>query len=111
MGIGPALAIPKLLEATGLKKEEIGIYEINEAFASQSLYSIRSVGLDMKNINPKGGAIAFGHPLGNNSLKLYFRLHWRSSSCNFIARTQETKEEIRCGIDVYCHWNGSCSFN
>jgi acetyl-CoA acyltransferase 1 len=67
MGIGPSLAIPKLLETSGLKKEEIGIYEINEAFASQSLYSIRKVGLDMKKVNPKGGAIAFGHPLGNSN--------------------------------------------
>ncbi|KAF2145083.1 uncharacterized protein K452DRAFT_356411 [Aplosporella prunicola CBS 121167] len=64
MGIGPALAIPKLLDYTGLSKEEIGIWEINEAFASQSIHCIRELGLDMDKVNPKGGAIALGHPLG-----------------------------------------------
>ncbi|KAF2803869.1 beta ketoadipyl CoA thiolase, TH2 [Mytilinidion resinicola] len=64
MGVGPAVAIPKLLEYTGVAKEEIGIWEINEAFASQALYCIRELGLDEEKINPKGGAIALGHPLG-----------------------------------------------
>ncbi|KAK8194817.1 beta ketoadipyl CoA thiolase, TH2 [Phyllosticta capitalensis] len=64
MGIGPALAIPKLLDYTGVKKEEIGIWEINEAFASQALYCIRELGIDEAKVNPKGGAIALGHPLG-----------------------------------------------
>lgn len=64
MGIGPALAIPKLLEYTGISKDEVGIWEINEAFASQSLYCIRKLGIDEEKVNPKGGAIALGHPLG-----------------------------------------------
>jgi acetyl-CoA acyltransferase 1 len=66
MGIGPAVAIPKLLEYTGVSKEDIGLWEINEAFASQALYCIRELGLEnsMDKINPKGGAIALGHPLG-----------------------------------------------
>ncbi|KAF2499955.1 thiolase [Lophium mytilinum] len=64
MGVGPAVAIPKLLEYTGVAKEEVGIWEINEAFASQALYCIRELGLDEEKINPKGGAIALGHPLG-----------------------------------------------
>lgn len=64
MGIGPALAIPKLLEYTGVEKSEIGIWEINEAFASQALYCIRTLGIDESKVNPKGGAIALGHPLG-----------------------------------------------
>lgn len=64
MGIGPALAIPKLLEYTGVSKDEIGIWEINEAFASQALYCIRTLGVDESKVNPKGGAIAIGHPLG-----------------------------------------------
>jgi len=64
MGIGPALAIPKLLDYTGVKKEEIGIWEINEAFASQAVYCVRELGIDMEKVNPKGGAIALGHPLG-----------------------------------------------
>lgn len=64
MGIGPALAIPKLLEYTGISKDDVGIWEINEAFASQSLYCIRKLGIDEEKVNPKGGAIALGHPLG-----------------------------------------------
>ncbi|RFU27590.1 hypothetical protein B7463_g8763, partial [Scytalidium lignicola] len=68
MGVGPAIAIPKLLEYTGIKKEEVDIWEINEAFASQAIYCIRQLGLEKAlaegKINPKGGAIALGHPLG-----------------------------------------------
>ncbi|KAK1077186.1 hypothetical protein LTR33_008293, partial [Friedmanniomyces endolithicus] len=64
MGIGPALAIPKLLDYTGVSKEEIGIWEINEAFASQAIYCVRTLGIDEDLVNPKGGAIALGHPLG-----------------------------------------------
>jgi len=64
MGIGPALAIPKLLSYTGVQKEEIGVWEVNEAFASQALYCIRELGIEEEKVNPKGGAIALGHPLG-----------------------------------------------
>ncbi|KAK9238677.1 Thiolase, N-terminal domain-containing protein [Lipomyces kononenkoae] len=64
MGIGPAVAIPKILNRTGLSKDDVDIYEINEAFASQALYCVRAVGIDPKKVNPNGGAIAFGHPLG-----------------------------------------------
>jgi acetyl-CoA acyltransferase 1 len=64
MGVGPAVAIPKLLESTGLKMDEVGIWEINEAFASQALYCIRKLGIGEERVNPKGGAIALGHPLG-----------------------------------------------
>ncbi|KAI0610858.1 3-ketoacyl-CoA thiolase B [Pyrenophora tritici-repentis] len=64
MGVGPAAAIPVVLQKTGLAKEDVDIYEINEAFASQCLYCINELGLDQKKVNPKGGAIAFGHPLG-----------------------------------------------
>jgi acetyl-CoA acyltransferase 1 len=64
MGIGPALAIPKLLHQADISKEDVGIWEINEAFASQAVYCIRELGLDESKVNPKGGAIAIGHPLG-----------------------------------------------
>ncbi|KIW08342.1 uncharacterized protein PV09_01260 [Verruconis gallopava] len=64
MGIGPALAIPKLLDYTGIQKEDVGIWEINEAFASQAVYCVRELGIDPGKVNPKGGAIALGHPLG-----------------------------------------------
>jgi acetyl-CoA acyltransferase 1 len=64
MGIGPAYAIPVALEKAGLKKEDISIFELNEAFASQATYCIEKLGLDKSKVNPKGGAIALGHPLG-----------------------------------------------
>jgi acetyl-CoA acyltransferase 1 len=64
MGIGPAVAIPMLLDSVGLTVAEVGIWEINEAFASQALYCIRKLGIDIETVNPKGGAIALGHPLG-----------------------------------------------
>lgn len=64
MGIGPIKAIPAALELTGLKKEDLDWIELNEAFASQSLAVIRELGLDMDKVNPLGGAIALGHPLG-----------------------------------------------
>lgn len=69
MGIGPALAIPKLLEYTGLDTSDVQVWEINEAFASQALYCIRTLGLEnkMDKVNPNGGAIALGHPLGATS--------------------------------------------
>lgn len=64
MGVGPAVAIPKLLEYTGIQTQDVGIWEINEAFASQALYCVRKLGIDESKVNPKGGAIALGHPLG-----------------------------------------------
>lgn len=64
MGVGPAIAIPKLLDYTGISKDDVGIWEINEAFASQALYCVRKLGIDESKVNPKGGAIALGHPLG-----------------------------------------------
>merc|ERR1719231_1057388 len=64
MGIGPAVAIPAVLKSTGLTKEDIDIYEINEAFASQAVYCVKKLGIPMDKVNPNGGAIALGHPLG-----------------------------------------------
>ena len=64
MGIGPAFAIPKLFEKAHLTKDDVDIYEINEAFASQALFSVEHVGLPLAKVNPVGGAIAMGHPLG-----------------------------------------------
>jgi acetyl-CoA acyltransferase len=64
MGIGPIAAIPAALKAAGLQLDDIGWIELNEAFAAQSLAVINSVGLDPAKVNPMGGAIALGHPLG-----------------------------------------------
>ena len=64
MGIGPKEAIPAALKAAGLKQDDIDWFELNEAFAAQSLAVIRDLGLDPSKVNPMGGAIALGHPLG-----------------------------------------------
>ena len=64
MGIGPAFAIPKLFEKAHITKDDVDIYEINEAFASQALFSVEHIGLPLAKVNPVGGAIAMGHPLG-----------------------------------------------
>ncbi len=65
MGVGPAYAIPKLLKKAGMKKEDIDLWEINEAFASQALYCCEDVlKLNMDKVNVNGGAVALGHPLG-----------------------------------------------
>ena len=70
MGIGPIEAIPKVLKQTGLKLKDIGLVELNEAFASQSLAVIGELGLDESIVNVNGGAIALGHPLGCTGAKL-----------------------------------------
>jgi acetyl-CoA acyltransferase len=70
MGIGPITAIPKVLSQVGLTLPEIGLIELNEAFAAQSLAVIRKLGLDESIINVNGGAIALGHPLGCSGAKL-----------------------------------------
>lgn len=68
MGVGPAYAIPALLSSLEINTEDVGVWEINEAFASQALYCVRKLGLDKAmqegRVNPRGGAIALGHPLG-----------------------------------------------
>jgi acetyl-CoA acyltransferase len=64
MGIGPKEAIPAALKSAGLSQDDLGWIELNEAFAAQSLAVMRELGLDPARVNPMGGAIALGHPLG-----------------------------------------------
>ena len=70
MGIAPVYAIPKALKQAGLKQDDMELIELNEAFASQSLAVVRELGLDMDKLNPNGGAISMGHPLGCTGAKL-----------------------------------------
>ena len=74
MGIGPVVAIPKALKLAGLTIEDIDVWELNEAFASQSLGVIRELGLDIDKVNFNGGAIALGHPLGATGSILTIRM-------------------------------------
>jgi acetyl-CoA acyltransferase len=97
MGVGPAVAIPKLLALAGLKTSDIGLWEINEAFASQALYSIRTIGIEdqMDRININGGAIALGHPLGCTGAKLCATL---------IANMQ--RKGVQYGVESMCIGGG-----
>jgi acetyl-CoA acyltransferase len=94
MGIGPAFAIPKVLKMAGLTSKDIDVFEINEAFACQALYSIRSVGIENRltagDINPNGGAIALGHPLGCTGAKLTAQLLYE------LKRRKAKRGSLRC---------------
>src|SRR3984957_8388056 len=74
MGIGPVEAVPKALKLAGLKLSDIGLFELNEAFASQSLAVVRTLGINPEIVNVNGGAIALGHPLGCTGAKLSVQL-------------------------------------
>ncbi|HXZ93864.1 MAG TPA: acetyl-CoA C-acyltransferase, partial [Burkholderiales bacterium] len=70
MGIGPVFAIPKLLKQTGMKIEDIGLWELNEAFAVQVIYCRDKLGIPAERLNVNGGAIAVGHPYGVTGSRL-----------------------------------------
>ncbi len=95
MGIGPSLAIPGVLEKTGLKVSDIGLVELNEAFAAQALYCMREVGLDESIVNVNGGAIALGHPLGCTGAKLTSTL-----------LHEMEKQDVKYGIVSMCIGGG-----
>ena len=97
MGVGPAYAIPKLLKLAGMDIKDVGLFEINEAFASQALYCIRQLGLenDMDKINVNGGAIALGHPLGCTGAKL----------CATLLRNMKERG-VKYGVESMCIGGG-----
>lgn len=74
MGVGPVVAVPKAVKLAGLELSDINLFELNEAFASQSIQVIRELGLDEEKVNVNGGAIALGHPLGCTGAKLTLSL-------------------------------------
>jgi acetyl-CoA acyltransferase len=98
MGIGPIYAIPKALAKAGLKKEDIDLFELNEAFASQSLAVIRELGLDEEKVNVNGGAIALGHPLGCTGAKLTVQV---------LNELKRRGKKIWHGDDVCRNWSRS----
>ena len=70
MGIGPVLAVPRLLDRHGLRVADIDLWELNEAFASQTLYCRDRLGIDSERLNVNGGAIAIGHPYGMSGARM-----------------------------------------
>jgi len=95
MGVGPRYAIPKLLKLAGMDLNDIDLFEINEAFASQAVYCTRELGIDMNKVNIHGGAIAMGHPLGCTGAKLCATL---------LANMKE--RGVRYGIESMCIGGG-----
>ncbi|MBE9031130.1 acetyl-CoA C-acyltransferase [filamentous cyanobacterium LEGE 11480] len=95
MGIGPAAAVPKVLAQVGLTLHDIGLIELNEAFASQSLAVIRKLGLDEDIVNVNGGAIALGHPLGCTGARM---------TATLLAEMQ--RRGIRYGLITMCVGGG-----
>ncbi len=95
MGLGPVFAIPKALKMAGLTLDQIGVIELNEAFAAQALAVIKEAGLDPAKVNPNGGAIALGHPLGCSGAKL---------TATLIRELKRRKE--RYGIVTMCVGGG-----
>lgn len=74
MGVGPAYAIPAALKKAGLTVNDIDIFELNEAFASQALYCVETLKIPKEKLNPRGGAIALGHPLGMTGSRMIVTL-------------------------------------
>jgi len=95
MGIGPIKAIPKVLKQVGLTLDQIDLFELNEAFASQSLAIIKTLGIDPAKVNPNGGAVAFGHPLGCTGAKLTATL-----------LHEMTKRKLKYGMVTMCIGGG-----
>ena len=95
MGAGPIFAIPKVLKQAGLTLDEIGLIELNEAFASQALAVIRELGLDPERVNVNGGAIALGHPLGCTGAKL---------TASILAEME--RRQVRYGMVTMCVGGG-----
>eukprot|EP00729_Bicosta_minor_P009124 gene9124-7865_t len=89
MGVGPAVAIPAVLKECGLSIDDIDVYEINEAFASQAAYCVQKLGIPMEKVNPNGGAIALGHPLGCTGARqvatLFNELHAKNKKLGVIS--------------------------
>jgi acetyl-CoA acyltransferase len=95
MGIGPVYAVPKALKLAGLSLEDIGLIELNEAFAAQALAVIRTLGLDPAKVNVNGGAIALGHPLGCTGAKL---------TASLISEMR--RRQVRYGMVTMCVGGG-----
>jgi acetyl-CoA acetyltransferase family protein len=95
MGIGPVPASKKALEKAGLNLDDIGLFELNEAFAAQSLAVIKELGLDMEKVNVNGGAIALGHPVGASGTRITYSL-----------AVEMKKRNVRYGLASLCIGGG-----
>ncbi|KAL6766467.1 KAT1 [Auxenochlorella protothecoides x Auxenochlorella symbiontica] len=97
MGIGPVAAIPEAVRRAGLGLDDVDVFEINEAFASQALYTVKKLGLDLERVNPNGGAIALGHPLGCTGAR---------QAATLINEMQRRGKAARFGVISMCIGSG-----
>ncbi len=95
MGIGPVPASKKALEKAGLTLDDIGLFELNEAFAAQSLAVVKELGLDMEKVNVNGGAVALGHPVGASGTRITYSL-----------AVEMKKRNVRYGLASLCIGGG-----
>ena len=95
MGIGPMFAMEKLMKKTGIPKEDIGLIELNEAFASQSVACIRELGLDEEIVNVNGSGIAMGHPIGATGCIITIKLI-----------SEMRRRNVRYGVATLCIGGG-----
>jgi acetyl-CoA acetyltransferase len=95
MGIGPAPAIREAVSRAGLKLDDIGLFEINEAFACQVLAVLKDLGIEQDRVNVQGGSIALGHPLGASGARLTYSL-----------LLQMKRNKVKYGISALCIGGG-----
>jgi acetyl-CoA acyltransferase len=95
MGMGPVAAVPKVLKRAGLTLDDIGLIELNEAFAAQALAVMQELGIDPERVNVNGGAIALGHPLGCTGAKL---------TATLLAEMK--RRQVRYGMVTMCVGGG-----
>ena len=100
MGIGPVFAVPKLLARHGLKVEDIDLWELNEAFASQALYCQRKLGIPNERLNVNGGAISIGHPFGMTGARLAGHVLLEGQ------RRKARGEKVKWGVVTMCIGGG-----
>ena len=97
MGIGPIYAVPKLLKRNGLKMDDIDVWELNEAFASQVVYCRDKLGIPMEKLNVNGGSISIGHPFGMTGSRMVGTI---------ANEMQRRKAKLRRGDDVHRRRSG-----
>jgi acetyl-CoA acyltransferase len=95
MGIGPVFAVPRLLKKHGLRVDDIDVWELNEAFASQTVYCRDRLGLPMERLNPNGGSISIGHPFGMTGSRLVGTI-----------MNEMTRRHARYGVVTMCVGGG-----
>lgn len=100
MGIGPAVAIPQLLSDVGKTLEEIDVFELNEAFASQAVYCVKKLNIPINKVNPNGGAIALGHPLGMTGARMVATL------LHEMKKRKQAGDKAKLGIVSMCIGTG-----